>query len=194
MINILLIYILSISIFGCSKYEINRANNGYKIFTLKKGMGKCSFEYNHQYRVMIVETTESYNGISLSGPEISPGIDMSSLQISCHKQNEGDQGYLNSLEDRLKWERNISMDFAILERFPVNISGESGEEVAYNYLWKRPNSPEAKSGDPQQIYSRIVMFVHNNNIWTVGIGSGVEYVETVKKDFEHIIQTFKLLD
>ena len=70
-----------------------------------------------------------------------------------------------------------------LERASIPIAGTTGELVAY-------------TGADIQNYSSVtreVFFDINGVLWSVNISSGTEKADQAKLDFEHIINTFKIL-
>jgi hypothetical protein len=116
------------------------------------------------------------------------------MTVFCCILEEGEEGYQSALEESLDFSR-IYKDFRILERSPVSIIGEQGEKVVYSYLWEPPLRPEGSMGDePKPTETRMVLFVHKNILWKLEIESSPSNAETTKADFEHIKQTFKILN
>jgi len=78
-----------------------------------------------------------------------------------------------------------------LERYPVSVSGVEGELIAYVVDWFLP-----VPGDdgPLLKYVRAVYFDHNGLVWWIEAECELEMVDQVKADFEHILETFQILD
>ena len=191
---IFIVTICTMTISGCRSYEVNSADNNYKIFTQKEGIGQFSFEYSTKYKVLKVETASTYTDITLNNPEANEDWDISYISVFCSVLEEGESGYQNAIEEFIKL-CSIFRDFNILERFPIMMAGEPGEEVVLSYLWESPDSPEGLSKvNSEPTVHRIIMFTHKNNLWWLQIDSPESYADSAKADFEHIKQTFKILN
>lgn len=70
----------------------------------------------------------------------------------------------------------------VRERSSVMVGGLTGEQVVYHDP-RQPNAPEV----------RAVFFDYEGRIWEIYIYSETARAEQAKLDFDHIIQTFKIL-
>lgn len=91
-----------------------------------------------------------------------------------------------TLEGQKRWE-----NFKLLERLPVTVYGIEGELIAYVVDWFLPVS---KGEGPLLQYHKAVYFDYNGLIWTIEATSEMEMVDQVNADFDHIVQTFKIID
>ena len=89
----------------------------------------------------------------------------------------------------------------VLERSSVNISGVSGEQVVYTYDEYSGTFPlfdaplEGHPGGPSLIWiDRLICFDHNGLVWFIRMKSVEGAAEKTRLDFEHFIQTFKILE
>jgi hypothetical protein len=81
----------------------------------------------------------------------------------------------------------------ILERTTININGISGELVVYSS--KVGLIPEAPLESSEIVrINRTVCFDYGGLIWIIIIESDEDKADQAKADFEHILQTFKILD
>jgi hypothetical protein len=90
------------------------------------------------------------------------------------------------LEDESKWE-----NYQLLERAPLTVSGIEGEMVAYLVDKLMPIPRE----DGQRLeYHRAVYFEYNGLIWVIEAKCNQEIMDQVMADFEHVVETFTILD
>jgi len=90
--------------------------------------------------------------------------------------------------------------FQVLERSSVNISGISAEQVVYAYdeFSVRNPLPDAPlkgtpSGSSLIWVGRAIFFDHDGLVWFIRMKSIEEAAEKTKLDFEHLIETFRIL-
>lgn len=81
--------------------------------------------------------------------------------------------------------------FELLERSLVSVAGFSAEQVVYiDTLLPFPSG----SGEDQPLQiTRAVYFNDGNSLWIIESKSEVGMADQVKADYEHILQTFKIL-
>ena len=191
---IFIVTICAMAISGCRSYEVNSAGKDYKIFTQKKGIGQFSFEYSTRYKVLKVETADTYTDITLNNPEADEDWDISYILVFCCAIEDETPGYSDALEGYLKLCKT-NKDFKLLERSSIEINGESGEEVALSYYFTLPDRPEGLSTVSTDLtIVRLVAFTHNNILWRLHVSSTESYADSAKADFEHIKQTFRILN
>jgi hypothetical protein len=80
--------------------------------------------------------------------------------------------------------------FKFLERTKVNVAGFSAEQVVYTLDMLFHVSSDSGEERPTKVY-RYVYFKDGTSLWC--IESESELADRVKADFEHILQTFKIL-
>jgi len=125
-------------------------------------------------RTISVTYTPAVIEISIYAPRDSPTIPQSAIER-----------IENDISDSSKWE-----NFELLERYPVTVSGVEGELIAFVIDWFLPFGEEW----PDLQYHRRFYFDFDGLIWTITAMSEMEMVDQVKADFEHILETFEILD
>lgn len=86
----------------------------------------------------------------------------------------------NVLSGEAKWEH-----FKLMERSPVMVSGIEGEMIVYETDW-------SLFGTKLQ-YVRMVLFDYDGLIWRITGKAEMELVDQMKADFDHVLETFKIL-
>jgi hypothetical protein len=128
-----------------------------------------------ELETVTVTYTPAVIGIHIYAPHDSPNFSQSAIER-----------LENDISDSSKWE-----NFELLERYPVTVSGVEGELIAYVIDWFLPF---AEGEGPKLQYHRAVYFDYNGLIWTIEATTEMEMVDQVKADFEHIIETFEILE
>ncbi len=193
---LLLILIISVALaaVSCSNsYAVTRVNDTHNLLTVKQGIAKYSLEFSINYEVVSVDIRKTYTSITLDGPEVGENHDHTFISIYARILGDGESGYQSIQEEFLNMENN-QPDFRILERFPVTIAGESGEELAYYYFWRPPVNLELQGEQPKPVIVRRSIFTHDNLFYRIQLNSIESYADTDKVDFEHVVQTFKIID
>ena len=179
---------------GCKGYKITGNNNDeFKNLYVTRGLGKFTFEYNAKYKVNNVSIRDTETGVFLFGPEAANNPDITILSISAAKLDNGESDYKSALEHSLALNAAEQRDFKIITRFSVTINGESGEEVEYSYIMDRPYEDKIKGLQPVPSITIKLMFAHNNLLWWLQADSLDSEADSTNADFDHIVQTFKLL-
>ncbi len=97
------------------------------------------------------------------------------------------------LESRVKGAEQNSLNphFQILERSSITVSSVQAERVIYlvDELFQPPNASK-----PLLSVEDRVCFDYKGLIWEISSSSYEEYSEQTKADFEHVLQTFKILE
>lgn len=185
------VLLLSIVASGCSSYKIIN-NNGSKTLVMNKGIGKFSFDFNPKYeRYGILETTNSYTDFSLKGPKVDEAGRSTIISFAVLKSPYS--SYQSALDNTLSLYEK-SRDFKLLERFPITIAGEKGEQAVYYYLETLTNEALIKGIKPVHVITRRAEFFHDNLAWSLDMGSLESTADADKVDFEQIIRTFNILN
>jgi hypothetical protein len=176
---------------GCA-YSVSRSSDQYNSFTLRKGIARCSFEYNNIYKVGMIETKKDYSRISLQGPFIGEAQDFNFISIYVNNNTDGKPDYKKAIDHMLDI-TNLP-DFQILERYPVRIFNEPGEEVIYYFVAYHTSKQVAEGIAPTPSITYYVAFVHDELLWTIVLNGLDAFAEADRADFDHLLQTFKVLD
>lgn len=204
---------ITVAATGCSCGYTEIESDGFRILTVTRDHYSFSFEYSTFYRregpnyikdgrtipsiyidlaaprktmpllypankdeleTVTVTYTPAVIKISIYAPRDSPNV----------SQNAQER-LENDISDNSKRE-----NFELLERYPVTVSGVEGEIIAFVIDWFLPFGEEW----PDLQYHRRVYFDFDGLIWTITAMSEMEMVNQVKADFEHILETFQILD
>jgi len=171
----------------------------YRTFSYTQGVAHFKFEYPRDLEKVDVSRTDKYSGVYFTREIVKDGWFDMDLYILVDKAPELDarsrlEKDITRLEEALKVSK-------VLERSPVVISGISGELVVSTYdlyshriPWPDPVFKGAPQGPELIEISREVYFDNNGFAWYIRMTSTEEVAEEAKADFEHVINTFKILD
>jgi hypothetical protein len=192
---------------GCS----SSTGDHFDKITVKEKLAKFSFEYSDFYREIEGPSVSDKGAISvrLMAPEkhaqmINPDpynqktstvtvtyrpayIDI--FVYNAQFRNGTAAGDLDNGLNKIR----ISHDSKILEQSQITVAGIPATQVVYvsNSLLPMASGPEEEI--PAE-YFRWVIFDHNGLIWEIDAESETSLAEQVKEDFEHILQTFQILE
>ena len=196
--TLLLLILVVLSVFpGCQKTD----NNTYKTFTFTKGI-KFSFKYpSHYYK----------EGIWAYKPGVSIGfLDYwDKLPSDWYWYDHFNIFVVNSYKsahEAIEGIVNNKLTKEIIEISNVTMAGMQGEMLVYSYPAPLPEAGQLGwSCSPRKInhpdnpndvlqIDRIAYFSNGSQLWSVEIGWSESKVNQFKADFDHILQTFKILD
>ncbi|MBN1368271.1 MAG: hypothetical protein JW967_10145 [Dehalococcoidales bacterium] len=204
--------ILTLSLMGCNsrqKTVISDPVNGYRTITESNKFCSFTFEFSDFYKIYkpsIVTKNTMYNFVSMSltapgkttsmilpdfnnSGTIDNGITYTPAYIDIHVSidwGSASERLDGVIEDVSKWP-----SFELLERVPVTVSGFTGEQVVYvDTLLPFPTA----SGEQPLEITRAVYFNVGNDVWKIEACSEMAMAEQVKSDYEHVLQTFRLLE
>ena len=211
---VLLVCFLAIALLGIlTMTGCNSSDSDFKSVTVENELCHYSLEYPSDYDKEIWDNFDfdvPYTELILNAPTIrevtevfapssgeittvvghtSPGVIY--VFVSDSKQYWGEwYSATDELEERLedaaKWE-----NYELLERAPLTVDGIEGEMVAYLMDKLMPIPRE----DGQRLeYHLAVFFEYDGLIWEIEAECHQEIMDEVKADFDHIIETFTILD
>jgi hypothetical protein len=196
-INIVLTALLLLLLFftGCGPgYSTTAGSPGYTEMTIKRGIARFSFEYPSHYKIGKVEIRNDYDYINVIVYGQSPGEEAHNPFISIFVDTTGES--MQNIQDAI----DVSLStvstfpyFHFLERSPVKVTADSipGERVTYSWADYPSIAPDTK---PIHYKSSITFFEHGSRIWSVLITSNICTAEADEPVYNHILQTFKILD
>ena len=170
----------------------------YRPFTLERGIGHFSLEYPTVYRVAKVEVREDLGYTHIGIRERYIGEDRFSTFIFIYI-SESDYGEPNpdaSLERALELAKD-SRDFKLLDRSLVKVSGIPGEQIVYFYNTPPSSYEESIGIGWKPAITRDVYLAYGKSVWSLSISYQLTTEMADKKyeaDFEHILETFQILD
>ncbi|MBN2543352.1 hypothetical protein JXI42_10850 [bacterium] len=198
-------------IFACHGYACS--HDEYKQITIKNQLGSYSLEYPSHYDKDFREVLDfdiPYTHLLLDGPAIRETAEVfdpdtgnirtvvgergsSSIEviISNYKVYHG-ESYTAAdridavLKGQAKWD-----NFQLLERSPITVSGVEGELIIYLVDKLMPIPVE----DGKNLeYVRAAYFDYNDLTWKIVAKCNQDIQEEVTAYFNHIIETFKILE
>jgi hypothetical protein len=191
---------------------ITNSTGGYRTITEKDKLCSFSFEFSDFYEIVkpsVVTSHTSYNFVYMQ--LLAPKKDTSMILPNFETQSSNNSnvvtyvpatieilttiGWGSSsahvdelLKDVSKWP-----GFNLLERSPVTVAGFSGEKIIYisNTLLPFPSS----SGEEQPLQTtKAIYFNVGNDVWIIEAQYESDMEERVSAEFDHILQTFKILN
>ncbi len=144
-----------------------------------------SFEYPRDYR-----RTSTYVKPD-PVPPIGVRFARATGTLGCVRQTDtvfginigyGFSGYMNAAESASRAVSALGEGGLVREHSSIIVAGLTGDQVVYHDP-RQPNAPEVRE----------VFFDYDGRIWDLYIYSEAALAEQARLDFEHIIQTFKIL-
>ena len=196
--SLLLLILVVLSVFsGCQKTD----NNTYKTFIFTKGI-KFSFEYpSHYYREELwpYKLGEAAGSVTFLDKLPSDWYWIDNFEIIVDDSNK-------TAHEAIEEIANNTLKKEIIEISSVTMAGMQGEMLVYSYpAQPLPDAQLGLSCSPRKInypdnpnnvleIDRIAYFSNGNQLWSVEIGWSESKTEQQKADFDHILQTFKILN
>jgi hypothetical protein len=165
--------------------------NEYKTFANQEGIAHFSFEYPNQWELKYsVENSKMSitKFVTVGGARIpsifiwiqtkTPDVDSPNSSVDMRRALE-------------KWQKNG--DIEVLGQSTVQISGFEATQIESNNRIVSYSIPRV---DPQRLAttSKFIYFDANGLIWEISSWVLQDNVQTEIKYFEHLIETFKILD
>jgi hypothetical protein len=195
LLSLLGLFTASSMISGCQNTSINE----FKIFVMKEGIIHLSFEYNSSYNIAEVQPLKNDGKLSgdiayvtLVGPLIKETRDHTRVNIIIIIPNELIPDAKSGIE---RAEKNASSwsDYKLLNKYDLIIDGIPAYRIDYQDRSIVP-AIAGVSNEPFIEVIREVDFDANGYVWMIQITSDSSTAEADKLDFEHILQTFKVLN
>jgi hypothetical protein len=166
----------------------------YKTFTMQDGLADFTFEYSSSYEV---EESGTYNGLSgatLKGPYNENVKDYPSIIVDAFVPNGPDGPMTDAKDLTYRAERNASsfVDYQLLNKSESMLDGFLAYRLDY---MERDITPIKRDLDkpPIAVY-REVRFDANGLLWFIQMRTDSSTAEVDKPDFEHVLETFKIID
>jgi hypothetical protein len=207
-ICLLLLSILMLS--GCGR-------NGYRTFTTKNSFCQFSFEYpsaysddNRNWLTRLISPPlnikEKYFSITFAYPRkgyrmVNPDPDnKQSNPVTVYHEpasihifvSESDNYTAKTLVGKLLNAEARWANYNLLERSNIQVSGISAEYAHFVSSSLLPMRPGPGEDIPLKHYIW-AYFDYNGLIWQIEVESEGEMAEQARFDFEHVIQTFKII-
>jgi hypothetical protein len=191
---------------GCGEpnHVITDSGNGYKTLTVTKGITLFSFEFSDFYQVGETTIDEGAD-VGVVAPDITRTmvnpdaldkdsktvwVSYSPAKIIIWTYDARDRGA--TVKEEL--DRRVRRpDIQVLERSAVTVAGIPGEQATYTSEGLLMLAPAPGKEKPRS-YAKSIFFEHAGLMWMLEYESEASLIDRVRVDFEHVVQTFKILD
>ena len=171
-------------------------------FTLSEGDAHFSFEYPRDYEERVTHVDPGWTMMYSARELVEEDwvIESSLLMVDVYEAgllgNPDAEAALESEITRIATHEHY-IDFEILDRSSVSIAGVKGEQCVFSYYYPE-KAPSFDEGPilklPATIIVRCVYFDHNGYIWGIRLSSTEGLAGEDEAHFEHILETFKILE
>ena len=182
---------------GVISVSCTPCNDGYKQYHIEKGIVNFSFDYPCSYDEVGLEVDDDFTLITLNGPYHKDLEDFTLISIFVVDSDD---------PDFLKPERRLNnaislyetfLDYRLIERSSVNVAGIEGQQILYFYNKERPEIGDAgyiPGAGPAPTIAREIYFIDKGRLWNITIFSNDSTSEADMADFEHMLETFTILN
>jgi hypothetical protein len=190
---ITILLLLSMIFSGCD----NGGVNSYATFVLNEGSVHFSLEYRTYYEIDYLKPAEAtgHSGqqsmfFDLISPKIKGINDYTYIHVAASPPDQLIPDAKSAIE---RAERNAASwaDYKLLSKYELTIDGVHAYRIDYQ---NRNIVPAIAGGEPRIEVIREVRFDAKGYVWMIQIRSDSSTADADKSDFEHILQTFKILD
>ena len=168
----------------------------YKVFSLKEGIGHFSFEYPAEYSVTRIdirnEAATRYTDIGLSPVFATNNPGLNEISIYAWPVDSPTDTATLVLTGMLAQGETIFSDFKLDKRFSVMISDMEGQAAIFSWTASSTNGAGEEKTLPA--VSRMVCFRHGDLAWEIHVASGIEAQAQAEVEFNHILETFQILN
>lgn len=167
-------------------------SNPNKSFTMEEGQARFSFEYDSPFEILEYGEIEGRPYVTLTGPVQQEINDYPSIGVYVFFPNEE---YYPDAETTLEtWltKASKSSSFELWEKSEIVVDNITAKQAIYS---ETNILPIDRGGEevPKEIWRR-VHFDYNGMIWTITLNSNYYTYDTDNEIFEHVLQTFQILD
>jgi len=178
------------------------SDDSYKTMNVKTKIASFSFEYRAYYRdvegpkvldrgSVYVNLIAPQKKMAFPNPEPGGKPDTVSLEyvpayigVAAYNPEVSGLSAAESIERVLSTEANWP-DFKLLERSAVTVDGIQAELIAYQ---------TNEIIGPPVVYMADVYFDYGGFTWAFDAKADLDLAETVRADFDYVLQTFKILE
>jgi hypothetical protein len=165
---------------------------GYKKYTQRDGIAHFSFEYSEDYKESYIDLLPAYTSVGYDRWQNDGWFD-SGFRVGVYKSGWGDYQKASDLLDHdIQFGYDSKEDYQILERSPISIDSIKGELLISSYTPGESHESDLK--EPTLLINRTVYFDYKGLIWEINMISIEKVAEADEPIWEHLIETFKILD
>ena len=191
---ILLLASLMVILLGCNTAE-------YRTFTFERGVN-FTFEYPSHYKINSIYSFvegKSAGGLIFFDKLSSKYSLYGFIDVTIRDPSEKFPNAKTAIEQIALGEFDIytsgpgELIRNILERTTINMNGISGELIVYSHRVGFVETLPYESSKIVRI-NRTLFFDHSGLLWSIAIESDEDKAEQAKADFEHLLETFQILE
>lgn len=181
---------------GCQAID----KNPYKTYVQDKGVIRFSLEYPSNYVIDSIKPAQE-NGtisdrevyLSFKGPVDRNENDYAHILLSAGPPDE--RFFANAKDSIIRAKRNASSwaDYKLLNESEISIDGVKAYRIDYQ-IRSVVYAIAGISKEPALAVYRDVRFDAKGFVWMIQVSSGSSTAEADKLDFEHVLQTFKIIE
>jgi hypothetical protein len=189
--------ILSLVLAAVAVLFTSCGGSDYRIFSLREGIAWFSMEYPQEYSVTRIDVRNSPSGrytdiglVRLPDAD-SPGLN----EISVYAWPAGgDEPASVILDETITRADTIFSDFNLLDKFSVMIGDMEGQGVSFTWTAYPDDSSAEANPAPLPAVSKIVCFRHGDLAWEIHVASDIASQAQATDDFQHIVDTFQIIN
>jgi len=170
--------------------------SGYKRFTLREGDAHFSFHYPKDYKNALTDIGSGYTWVTFERLLPDEVQAVSWFTVTVDKAGTG-RGEYTDAKDALEYDISIRSkldNYQLLERSPVSVAGVAGEQLIWSHFSFSPYIKGESPKETKPMFSRHVYFDHGGLIWGISMTSIEKMAEETEQYFEHLLETFRILD
>lgn len=167
----------------------------YHIFSLREGIGHFSMEYPSAYTVTRIDIrndpTERYTDIGL---RVEAGAGLKEIDAYAWPAEEAGATASLILDGTLARATGVFRDFRVLERTSLMVGDMEGQAARFSWTAVPAGSDNGTPAGALPTVSRIVCFRHGDIAWEIHVASDEGGQAAALGEFQHIIDSFQVLD
>ncbi len=181
--------VASLSLTSCSSPD-------YKVFSLKEGVGHFSLEYPAEYSVTRIDIRNGpvsrYTDIGIGPTTATSSHGLNEISIYAWPADFPTDTAVLILGGLLAQGEIIFSDFQLKQRFSVMIGDMEGQAAVFS--WTAPLAGGAEEAKKLPAVSRMACFRHGDLAWEIHVASDLEAQGQAEAEFNHVLETFRILD
>jgi hypothetical protein len=190
---LIVMLVVMLNLTGCSDY--------YKKMSVTDGIAHFSFEYPSNYKPEFQYLDDApYErtrvGLFTINEESWVNVHEAGITVAIEKTGKRYSNSTDALEAEIKWWTSRGYkDFLLLERSKVIFAGVQSEQIVYSYTYMHIEDVQINMHVVKTpTIVRIIFFDYHEQIWFISVEAHGSYANQSKADFDHILQTFKILE
>lgn len=185
---LVLLVTIPLSGMGCQK-----CTDEYKLLTVEKGIAHFSLEYPCEWGVGLIETTVDFTTTSISGPTVKiddSHVPSATFSIWIDWPSADIPDAMAAQEDWLAFLEKGYI-YELLGESTVEIGGvQAKQAVVHSYI----GTDFVRIKEPIPTTEKLIDFDYGGLIWEIYYTSALAVAEENEAYFQHLLETFKILE